>query len=103
MQILCGQIWVTESAVFGGKDPQISWRNNIRVRVRALTVMDIESHVRAGPPRGEVTEGCEDQGTGKDPCRYGPLLSFAGVCFTVGEVWPCGHHFPPRLLYCLLK
>jgi hypothetical protein len=28
----------------GGKDPQNSWRNNIRVRVRAFTVMDIESN-----------------------------------------------------------
>ena len=44
----------------GGKDPQKSWRNNIRVRVRALAVMDIESHVRAGLPHGEVTERCED-------------------------------------------
>jgi hypothetical protein len=47
------------------RGPQKSWRNNIRVRVRALTVMDIESHVRAGLPCGEVTERCEDQDKGK--------------------------------------
>ena len=64
--------WVTESAVSGGKGPQKSWRNNIRVRVRALTVMDIETRVRTGLPRGEVTERCEDQDEGKGPRRYGP-------------------------------
>ena len=63
----------------GVRGPQKSWRNNIRVRVRALTVMDIESHVRAGLPRGEVTERCEDQDEGKGPRRYGPC-SLLPVC-----------------------
>jgi hypothetical protein len=90
--------WVTESAVSGCKGPQKSWRNNIRVRVRALTVMDIETRVRTRLPRGEVTERCEDQGEGKGPRRYGPCSLC--VCFTVGEVWPSGHHFPPRFLIC---
>ncbi len=41
--------------------------------------MDIESLVRAGLPRGEVTERCEDQGKGKGPRRYGPC-SLLPVC-----------------------
>jgi hypothetical protein len=41
--------------------------------------MDIESHVRAGLPRGEVTERCEDQDEGKGPRRYGPC-SLLPVC-----------------------
>jgi hypothetical protein len=40
----------------GVRGPQKSWRNNIRVRVRALTVMDSESHVRAGLPRAAVVK-----------------------------------------------
>jgi hypothetical protein len=59
------QSWEKESVVsLGGKGPQKSWRNNIRAIVRALTVMDIESRVRAGLPRGEVTKKCEDQDKG---------------------------------------
>ena len=40
-----GKIWEAESAVSGDEGPQKSWGNKIRVRVRALTVMDLESHV----------------------------------------------------------
>ena len=32
--------------VSGDEGPQKSWRNKIRVRVRALTIMDLESHVQ---------------------------------------------------------
>ena len=63
---------MTESAVSWGRGPQKSCRDNIRVRVRALTVMDIEFHVRARLPCGEVTERCEDQDESKDLRRYGP-------------------------------
>jgi hypothetical protein len=48
----------------GGKGTQKRWRNNIRAIVRALAIMDIESRVRAGLPRGEVTKKCEDQDKG---------------------------------------
>ncbi len=34
--------------------------------------MAIESHIRAGLPRGEVSERCEDQGKSKGPRRYRP-------------------------------
>ena len=37
--------------------------------------MDIESRVRAGLSRGEVTERCEDQDEGKGPRRYGRCSS----------------------------
>ena len=47
---LVGKIWEAESAVPGGEGPQKSWGNNIRVRVRAPAVMDLESHVLAGLP-----------------------------------------------------
>ena len=45
-----GKIWEAESAVSGDEGPQKSWGNKIRVRVRALTVMDLESHVLTGLP-----------------------------------------------------
>ena len=45
-----GKIWEAESAVSGDEGPQKSWGNKIRVRVRALTVMDLESHVLTGIP-----------------------------------------------------
>ena len=44
------KIWEAESAIPGGEGPQKSWGNKIRVRARALTVMDLESHVLTGLP-----------------------------------------------------
>jgi hypothetical protein len=70
----------------GGKGPQKRWRNNIRVGVRALVVMEIESHVWAGLPRGEVTERCEDQD--EDPRR----MDLALFCRYVLQLWEkCDH------------
>lgn len=62
----------------GGKGPQKSRRNNIRVRVVALAVMDVESHVQAWLPRGEVTERYENQDEGEDPRHYGPCSLLPG-------------------------
>ena len=56
----------------GVRAPGEAGENNIRVRVRALTVVDVESHVQAGLPPGEVTGRCKDQSEGKGPHCYGP-------------------------------
>ena len=45
-----GKIWEAERAVSADEGPQKSWGNKIRVRVRPLTVMDLESHVLTGLP-----------------------------------------------------
>ena len=67
-----GKIWEAESAVSEYEGPQKSWGNKTRVRVRALTVMDLESHVLTGLSTHEATKRCEDQDGSKGPRRYGP-------------------------------
>ena len=52
--------------------PEKAGEAKVRVRVRALTVMDLALMSQPGFPRGEVTERSEDQGEGKGPHRYGP-------------------------------
>ena len=59
--------------------PEKAGEAKVRVRVRALTVMDLALMSQPGFPRGEVTERSEDQGEGKGPHRYGPC-SPSPVC-----------------------
>ena len=55
---------VAESAFLGVRAPQNSWGDKIRIRVRALTVMDFESHALTGLTHervATVNKRCKDQ------------------------------------------
>ena len=69
------------------RTPEKAAEAKVRLRVRALTVMDLALISQLGFPRGEVTERSEDQGKGKGPRRYEPC-SPSSVCASPWE--KCG-------------
>ena len=60
----------------GGGGPPENWENKMRVRVRALIVMDLESHVLTGLPYASSDHEMRGQDGGKSPPAVMDLAFF---------------------------